>query len=78
MTKTDNALEQMAHLVGEVTEVSIAGQAAGLRLLAAEMQALAQMMPGMAGPGLGPGLGAGLDHSPTYAEIEADFDNMPV
>ena len=69
MDKTESPIEQMAHLMGEVTEVSIAGQAAGLRLLAAEMQALSQMMPG---------LGTGTAHPATDAEIEADFDNMPV
>ncbi|TXI04518.1 MAG: hypothetical protein E6Q73_03045 [Pseudorhodobacter sp.] len=69
MDKTESPIEQMAHLMGEVTEVAVAGQAAGLRLLAAEMQALSQMMPGLGGT-------AGQDA--TDAEIEADFDNMPV
>lgn len=68
MEKTETAMEQMAHLAGEMTEAAVAGQAAGLRLLAAEMQALTQLMPGF----------PGADHGPTDAEIEADFDNMPV
>ncbi len=69
MTKpNDSALDQMAHLAGEMTDVVIAGQSAGLRLLAAEMQALAAMLPGMAEPA----------PAQTDAEIEADFDNMPV
>lgn len=69
MTKpNDTALDQMAHLAGEMTDAAVAGQAAGLRLLAAEMQALATMLPGMATP----------PPAQTEAEIEADFDNMPV
>lgn len=68
MTKTDTPIEQMAQFAGEMTEAAVAGQAAGLRMLAAEMQALAQMMPGASGP----------SHDMTDAEIEADFDNMPV
>ena len=72
MDHKDGMLGEMAHLAGEVTEVAVAaqaaGQAAGLRLLAAEMQALAHLMPGM----------AGVAHAPTDAEIEAYFDNMPV
>lgn len=70
MTKTETPLEQMAHLAGELTEAAVAGQAAGLRLLAAEMQALGQLIPGLGGPGG--------DHPARDAEIEADFDNMPV
>ena len=64
----ETTLDQMAHLAGEMTEVAMAGQAAGLRLLQAEMQALAALVPGLSG------------HSPsqTDTEIEADFDNMPV
>lgn len=67
--KSETSLEQMAHLAGEMTEAALAGQAAGLRLLQAEMQALAQMMPG----------GAAVQHvAKPDTEIEADFDNMPV
>lgn len=61
-------IEQMAAFAGEMTEAAVAGQAAGLRLLMAEMQALAQVLPGAEGH----------HHSPTQAEVEADFDNMPV
>jgi hypothetical protein len=68
MDHKETMLEGMTHLAGEMTEVAVAGQAAGLRLLAAEMQALAHLMPGM----------AGVPHAMTDAEIEADFDNMPV
>jgi hypothetical protein len=42
---------QVAHLMGEMTEVALAGQVVGLKILAAKME---------------------------DAEIEADFDNMPV
>lgn len=68
--KTETTLDHMAHLAGEMTEVALAGQAVGLRLLAAEMEALVHLMPGASDASLLP--------SATDAEIEADFDNMPV
>ena len=67
-THPETAVGQMANLAGEMTEVAVAGQAAGLRLLAAEMQALARMMPGLAAPSA----------LPSDPEVEAEFDNMPV
>lgn len=67
-TKDETPLGQMAHLAEEMTEVALAGQAAGLRLLQAEMQALMTLVPGM---------GQG-EATTDQAEIEADFDNMPV
>lgn len=68
-TRSETPLEQMTQLAGEMTEVALASQASALRLLQAEMQALAQMMPG----------GAAAQHaSKPDNEIEADFDNMPV
>jgi hypothetical protein len=68
MTTQTTTLDQMAHLAGEMTEAVALGQAAGLRLLLAEMQALAQVMPA-------PHAEHGVQSD---AEIEADFDNMPV
>lgn len=70
MMKTETTLDHMAHLAEEMTEVALAGQAVGLRLLAAEMEALAHLMPGSSE--------AVLPSPATDAEIEADFDNMPV
>lgn len=67
-THPETSVGQMAHLASEMTDVAAAGQAAGLRLLAAELQALAHLMPGLATP----------SHLPSDQEIEADFDNMPV
>ena len=52
----------------EVLEAGIELQAAGLKLLLAEMHALATLMP--------PGKPAGA--AETDASIEAGFDNMPV
>jgi len=72
-THSNSALGQMAHLAGEMTEVAVAGQAAGLRLLAAEMQALARMMPGLTAPSVLPSSAL-----PSDPEVEAEFDNMPV
>lgn len=61
-------VDQMARMMGVMTETAVAGQSAGLQALAAEMQALTLIMPG---------LGAGASH-PTDAEVEASFDNLPV
>jgi hypothetical protein len=58
-----------ADLIREEADLLAAGlelQHQGLDLLLAEMRALAALMPGEA------------DHTPTDAEIEAGFDNMPV
>lgn len=71
MTDHETPIEKMAHLAGEMTEAALAGQAMGLQVLAAEMQALAQIMP-VASAFAAP------HHSPSQAEVEADFDNMPV
>ena len=60
----------MAHLAGEFTEAAVLGQATALRLLYAEMQALTQVMPGRAL--------TEAERMAEAAEIEADFDNMPV
>lgn len=69
MEKHETPIEQMAELAAEVTGVMVAGQSAGLKILAAEMQALTRLMPGIAHPA---------EAGPSDAEIEADFDNMPV
>ena len=54
-----------------MTAAAIAGQAVGLTVLLVEMQALSKLIPGAA------------EHDPAEtlrheAEVEADFDNMPV
>jgi len=64
---------QVAQLMGEMTETALAGQVVGLKLLAAEMEALSHMLPGVPGADPQPN-----PESRTDAEIEADFDNMPV
>lgn len=71
MTKRDQENPVM-HLVEEMVEVAAANQAAGLKVLQAEIEALSHLMPGTG-------------HKKTEAErnaedlkIEADFDNMPV
>lgn len=74
--KTDSAATpagQVAQLMGEITEVALAGQAVGLKLLAAEMEVLSGMLPGAPGAEPQP-----VPQNRTDAEIEADFDNMPV
>lgn len=67
------AVAAMAHLAGEVVEVTLAGQAAGMRLLLAEMQALQRVMPGAGGQLFDPAVAQVL-----AAEGEAAYDNMPV
>lgn len=66
----------MAALMGEAVEAMTASQAVALALLRAEMDALAQILPG-----------AGATETPAEAEAraaaeeamtEAGFDNMPV
>jgi hypothetical protein len=64
---------QVAHLMGEMTEVALAGQVVGLKILAAEMEALSHGMPGLVGAEPQAGV-----EGRTDAKIEADFDNMPV
>lgn len=75
---------QMAHLMGEMTEVALAGQAVGLKIIAAEMQVLSHLMP-QATPASDPqdkaepqDHGAAGPAGKTDAEIEAGFDNMPI
>ncbi len=63
-------IDAMAHLAGEMGQAVVLGQVTGLRLLLAEMQALTQVLPGRAL--------TGVEQRTTDAEIEADFDNMPV
>jgi hypothetical protein len=59
--------------MGEMTEVALAGQAVGLKILAAEMEALSHAIPGLVGAEP-----QAVVEGRTDAEIEADFDNMPV
>lgn len=59
----------VAKLIRDEADFLAAGidvQTQGLKLLLAEMRALAVMMPGMD------------SHQPTDAEIESGFDNMPI
>lgn len=74
MAKT--GLVDMAALMGEATEAMVAGQAMGLALLHAEMEALTQMLPG-AVPQETPAEAA-QRHLTDETASEADFDNMPV
>lgn len=69
MIPNETGVAQMAHLAEEIADGIVAGQAMGLQVLAAEMQALSRLIPGMV---------YAEGHAPTQAEIEADFDNMPV
>lgn len=80
----ETPVSQMAHLMGEMTEAALAGQAVGLKLLAAEMQVLSHLIP--SGPATGETADASAAEvqtpekpdSKTDAEIEAGFDNMPI
>jgi hypothetical protein len=61
----------IADLANEMVEAAVSGQTAGLRVLLAEMQALTQVMPGA-------GHETAAERLAHEAEVEADFDNMPV
>ncbi len=65
----------MAFLAGEALAASVAGQAAGLNLLFSEMQALTNAMPGLAHPGVHL---TDAQQAARDAEVESEFDNMPV
>jgi len=64
MSKPSSDLNDLAQIA---TELVVETQAATLRLLEFEMQALAQMMPGADSQAL-----------PTEDEVEEGFENMPV
>lgn len=63
----------LAHLAGEFVEAAVAAQNIGLALLQAEMQALTQVLPGTAAPAH-----SEAELARAEAQVEADFDNMPV
>lgn len=65
----------MAGLMGEAVEAVAAGQAFGLALLRAEMDALAQMMPGQQAA---QGAQDEARRAAEEAAVEAGFDNLPV
>ena len=64
---------QVAHLIGRDDRGGLGGQVVGLKILAAEMEALSHVMPVLVGAEPQAGV-----EGRTDAEIEADFDNMPV
>lgn len=61
----------LSHLVQDMAAATVFGQSAGLTVLLAEMQALSKLMPGA----VAHDAQAELQHD---AEVEAEFDNMPV
>ncbi|MBE0555143.1 MAG: hypothetical protein IH625_15785 [Rhodobacteraceae bacterium] len=69
----------MARMAGQMTAAAAAGQAVGLNVLLAEMQALAGVMPGvMTLPDPAQGAPDEAEERRQQAETEANFDNMPV
>lgn len=76
MTKSKTDLTDMAALMGGAVEAMVAGQAMGLALLKAEMEALAQVLPTAENDAT-----AAEDEARAREEDaarEAGFDNMPV
>lgn len=72
-------IEAMARMAGQMTAAAAAGQAVGLNVLLAEMQALAGVMPGvMTLPDPAKGAVDEAEERRQQAETEANFDNMPV
>ncbi len=69
-------LTDIAGLMGEAVEAAAAGQAMGLAVLRAEMEALSKGMPG-AEPAEDAAQ-AEARHAAEAAEIEAGLDTMPV
>lgn len=63
---TKNPPNVLLQLEADVMQAGLKAQARTLALMLAEMRALAALMPGQARP------------SRSDAEVEADFDNMPV
>jgi hypothetical protein len=63
----DGKDDKGAQLAAEVARFAQEGQAAGLRLLLAEMQALAQVMPGAVAP-----------HLAEEPQCNGVFDNLPI
>ena len=77
--KSKTPFEAMAALAGEMTAAALAGQAAGVHMLLAEMQALAGVMPGvMTLPDPAQAAPDEAEERRQQAETEANFDNMPV
>lgn len=69
----------MARMAGQMTAAAAAGQAVGLNVLLAEMQALAGVMPGvMTLPDPAEAAPDEAEERRQQAETEANFDNMPV
>lgn len=72
-------IEAMARMAGQMTAAAAAGQAVGLNVLLAEMQALAGVMPGvMTLPDPAQAAPDEAEERRQQAETEANFDNMPV
>jgi hypothetical protein len=69
-------MTDMAALMGEAVEAMAAGQAMGLALLKAEMEALAQVIP--SGGAEEDAAAAEASRQAEEAAREAGFDNMPV
>ncbi|MBD1202529.1 MAG: hypothetical protein O9292_06830 [Rhodobacteraceae bacterium] len=77
--KDEAAATRIAGLMGEAVEAAAAGQALTLALLQAEMEAITQLMPGLA-PAQPAETEAEAEarQRAEEARIETDFDNMPV
>ena len=73
----DPALTRMAGWMGGALEAAAAGQAMTLALLRAEMEAIVQLMPGVA-PAPVPEAGEEAARRAEEARIEEDHDNLPV
>lgn len=72
----------MARLIDEASERAARGNAAGLNLLFAELQALCTMMPGVAAARSGSAMPSSAEAEARdrrqEAEVESSVDKMPV
>lgn len=73
MTKRE--IRTMAEMAAEMLHLTATGQTVAMQLLLAEMEALKEMMPGTV---LSQGPENEGERQRHEAEVEADFDNMPV
>lgn len=65
--------DEMRAVVDGMAAAALIGQTMGLQILAAEMEVLSHLVPGMASEHAEDRTDAEID-----AEIEAGFDNMPI
>lgn len=76
---TENDLRQMARMADTAADMAMAGQAASMKVLLAEMRALSALLPAFGAAPVSPDSAEEEARLlAREAETEAGFDNMPV